>query len=235
MVCMAVCSGGAQLVDPKNGAASYEELLEHVPSGLKGIAPIMSGNDAYSRSRRKGYDLAWNGAVKRLCDGMRAKSAAVFAVVGATAKTWGYTQQAGWTGDDVAFYDMCVARLQCEFQTQGVQAVSGADELVGLVPVDSIGHVGKVSHPTVSAAYRKWLFKCLSALSPVSPVQAPQSATDTAAITTTGAASLPLHRTITSEGVLVPGAALDVEDGNNVCAQVPRGGADCVEEGDNRT
>jgi len=36
LVCMAVCSGGAQLVGPGKDAATYDELLAHVPFGLKG-------------------------------------------------------------------------------------------------------------------------------------------------------------------------------------------------------
>ena len=41
LVFMAVCSGGATLTNPGEWSASYEELLERVPSGLRIIIPIV--------------------------------------------------------------------------------------------------------------------------------------------------------------------------------------------------
>ena len=45
LVFMAVCSGGATLVDPGQWSASFDELLERVPAGVRMIIPIVCGND----------------------------------------------------------------------------------------------------------------------------------------------------------------------------------------------
>ena len=48
LVCMAICSGGAQLVSAPSGSATYQELLDRAPSGLKCLIAVVCGNDLYS-------------------------------------------------------------------------------------------------------------------------------------------------------------------------------------------
>ena len=42
---MAVCSAGAKLTNPGETEASFDELLEPVPTGVRMIIPIICGND----------------------------------------------------------------------------------------------------------------------------------------------------------------------------------------------
>ena len=44
-VCIAVCSGGASLVNPRGAAASFRQLLDQLPSGLEFIVAVICGND----------------------------------------------------------------------------------------------------------------------------------------------------------------------------------------------
>ena len=44
---VAVCSGGAAMAHPCGGAASFAEMLEHVPTGVRFVVPIVCGNDCY--------------------------------------------------------------------------------------------------------------------------------------------------------------------------------------------
>ena len=58
LTCMAICSGGAQLVSPSSGAATYAQLLSRVPSGgVMALVAIVSGNDVYNRVWRKGAEI----------------------------------------------------------------------------------------------------------------------------------------------------------------------------------
>ena len=45
LVFMAVCSGGAKLTEPGAWSASFQELLQRVPEGVRMIIPIVGGSD----------------------------------------------------------------------------------------------------------------------------------------------------------------------------------------------
>ena len=160
LVCMALCSGGAQLVRPGRWSASYAELLRHAPCGLQSMVAVVCGNDVYQAWGRHEYDAAWTCAISELCSDMRAKASSVYSVVGASSRIWGYDQICGV--DECAQYDAHCQRMRADFVAAGVAAVSGADELVGLELMDSIGHVGVRSLPLVTEAYSSWLGSCLS-------------------------------------------------------------------------
>ena len=89
---VAVCSGGAALVTPQDPrSATYEELLMHVPAGVRVVIAVVCGNDLLSPSwRSELYQSECDAAVRRLCAGMQEKALAQFAVVGGSGVTWGY-------------------------------------------------------------------------------------------------------------------------------------------------
>ena len=167
LVLMAVCSGGAALCASRNSAAAtFAELLQCVPDGLRVLIAILCGNDfldgrwagvRLGARRREVYDAA-----AALSNAMRAKATSSFAVVGGSWETWGYrgtvAQQVAWDADA----DM----LRQVFVACGVAAVTGARELAGVEPVDTVGHLFLGSKSIVFDAYRKWLRCCLSALLP---------------------------------------------------------------------
>ena len=78
LVCMALCSGGAQLVNAPPGSATYQELLSYAPSGLRCLLAVLCGNDPYNGWQRREYNPAWTRAATELSAGMRQKSASQF-------------------------------------------------------------------------------------------------------------------------------------------------------------
>ena len=72
-------------------SASFEELLERVPSGVRMIIPIICGNDILVNWKVRPFQEEWRAAAARLCAGMAAKSSVQVAVVGGFSATWCYS------------------------------------------------------------------------------------------------------------------------------------------------
>ena len=162
----AVCSGGGALSRPGRWAATYDQMMEHVPEeGVRFIIPIVCGNDWYDTRAVQPLGEDVLAAADDLCARMREKSHAQYAVIGGLSETWGYC---GWM--DLASqrqYDENTRVLIERFSAAGVGATSGAEELVGMRLADTIGHVSWWSEDIVFQAYHKWVRTC------VYPVPAP--------------------------------------------------------------
>ena len=158
LVFMAVCSGGATLTNPGRWSASFEELLERVPTGLSMIIPIVCGNDLLVNWKVPVFQEAWATAAARLCDGMRAKSSVQFAVVGGSSETWRYKWM---TQSQRELYDANARRLAEVLSGCGVTVTTGVEELQGVEIADGVGHVRSSSKAVVFAAYVSWVNQCL--------------------------------------------------------------------------
>jgi len=146
---MAVCSGGAALRRPSDArAATFEELLERVPQGLRCIIAVVCGNDFFASGWPCGKPQC-EAAVNLLCVNMKRKAPMVFAIAGGSSETWGYVH---WSPDRKTGYDNDARWLASVFVNAGVPAVTGASELVGLQIADSIGHVMPASKDIVFMA-----------------------------------------------------------------------------------
>ena len=151
LVFMAVCSGGATLCNPGEWSASFEEMLERVPSGIRMIIPIVCGNDILVNWKVPEFQSAWAAAATRLCAGMRAKSATQFAVVGGSADAWRYDKWMRCSQREL--YDTNARQLAEVFSACGVRATTSAGELLGMEIADSVGHVSYNSKHVVFSAY----------------------------------------------------------------------------------
>ena len=58
LVFVAVCSGGAALYNAGNGGAYFEQLLAHVPDGVRYVISVICGNDIYRSSFDEALALA---------------------------------------------------------------------------------------------------------------------------------------------------------------------------------
>ena len=161
LIFVAVCSGGAALCQPSDArAASFAELLEHVPYDLKVIVAIVCGNDLFDhRWKFDSRKADCYRAAEDLCDGMRCRAEKCFAVVGGSSSTWKY-ESPGWSALEIAAYDHDVEILRQKFERAGVAAVTGARELAGLEIADSMGHVKPSSWNVVFQSYSSWVAQC---------------------------------------------------------------------------
>ena len=88
-VCMVVCSGGAAVLNPHAGGATYREMVEQLPSGLQAVIAIACGNDLVNEAGALvSYPNGLDDAVTELCQLMKAKAPMQLAVAGASAATW---------------------------------------------------------------------------------------------------------------------------------------------------
>ncbi len=89
LVFMAVCSGGAALCKPDDAAAaSFAELLSHLPPDLDILIAVVCGNDFWAKqwpSDARKLEC-WQAAAE-LCNGMRERARKCFAVAGGSAST----------------------------------------------------------------------------------------------------------------------------------------------------
>ena len=92
--------------------------------------------------------------------------------LGGTRTRWGHD------------YDTSVAQCHAVFAECGVPSVTGADELVGLTLVDTVGHIDLECEGKVFAAYKVWLDKALAWM---------LASTSSPAATTTAVAASQLH------------------------------------------
>ena len=145
-VFMAVCKGGAAFT-PDRCCVTYAQLLAWVPESVELIVPVSMGNDIYKRD----CDDDVEKSVQDFCVQVRAKATNSFAVFGGSALTWQYGVSVGQA------YDTEVRRCCAIFRSCGVRTVTGAEELVGLMLVDRIGHVDVRCESSVFAAYRTWV------------------------------------------------------------------------------
>ena len=154
---MAVCSGGAALRKPSDAkAATFDELLQRVPSGLLCVIAIICGNDFFASGWPCGAPQC-EAAANLLSVNMKRKAKMVFAITGGSSDTWGYH---GWSSDRKKSYDEDACWLATVFSNAGVQSVTGASDLVGLQIADSIGHVTPASKDVVFPAYIHWVRLC---------------------------------------------------------------------------
>ena len=157
---IAVCCGGAKLVDCKGN--TFSRLLDLCPAGLKVIVPVICGNDLFGHTFKE-YDWQWEVAARKLMLDMRNKSESQFAVIGGSARLWKYDSY----GDkQCLLYDANVERLSCFFQSFGVRNCTGVFELSGVSIADGVGHVDVVSKPQVVNAVFSWAQQALSKLLP---------------------------------------------------------------------
>ena len=84
LVFVAVCSGGAALYNAGNGGAYFEQLLAHVPGGVRYVISVICGNDIY----RSSFDEALALAIGDYAEAVGLKAQTHFAVVGMSAATW---------------------------------------------------------------------------------------------------------------------------------------------------
>ena len=97
----------------------------------------------------------------RLCDGMRARADACFAVTGGSSAVWRYREgKTPWSEVRCVQYDQDCARLAQVFQQCRVPAVTGAAEPSGIEIADDIGHVSERSKEIVFAACAPWIRQC---------------------------------------------------------------------------
>ena len=159
LVFMAVCSGGAALTNPTKWTVTFDELLDRVPASVRMIIPIVCGNDILVNWKVPTFRDAWATAAERLCEGMRAKSAVQFAVVGGSSDVWRYDT---WMElGQRELYDANARQLAGVFSACGVHATTGAGELQGMEIADDTGHVSWDSRHVVFGAYPTWVRQCL--------------------------------------------------------------------------
>ena len=83
---MPVCSGGAALRTPSDpAAATFQELLERVPHGLRCIIALICGNHFFASGCSCGAPKC-EAAAKRLGISMKQKAEKVFAVAGGSSE-----------------------------------------------------------------------------------------------------------------------------------------------------
>ena len=64
-------------------------------------------------------------------------------------------------GRDQLQFDANAEDLCHSFHSAAGRAIRGVDELAGIVPADSVGHVLNECEATVFSAYKQWLCACL--------------------------------------------------------------------------
>ena len=158
---MAVCSGGAALVEVTDKSATYEQLLARVPNNVEAIVAIICGNDFLAPRALSGdFRTSWSKAASSLVDGMKKKSELQFVVAGGGSDVWDYTTRSGWTEIQQSKYDSFARELVDLFIQRGVRSTTGVDELSGLCISDSVGHVSPDSAEQVLRAYISWVARC---------------------------------------------------------------------------
>ena len=86
---VAVCSGGAAMAHPCGGAASFAEMLEHVPRGVRFVVSIVCGNDYYGH-RVHPITPAMEIAIAEYCARVEKLAFVHLAVAGMPSDVWGY-------------------------------------------------------------------------------------------------------------------------------------------------
>ena len=151
LVFMAVCSGGAALTNPTKWTVTFDELLDRVPASVRMIIPIVCGNDILVNWKVPTFRDAWATAAERLCEGMRAKSAVQFAVVGGSSNVWRYDK---WMKlGQRELYDVNARQLAGVFSACGVHATTGTAgvrALVGVCCFWGVQHMGNIALLLVS-------------------------------------------------------------------------------------
>ena len=129
----------------------FEQLLTHVPDGVKYVISVICGNDIYGAS----FDTSLKLAIGDYVAAVDVKAPMHYAVVGMSAETWQYD------ACHACAYDVDACKMRDSFQSQLVPTCSGVSELRGLKLSDAIGHVHPDSERIVFNAYKAWLGKCV--------------------------------------------------------------------------
>lgn len=176
---IACVAAGATLVTPSDKwGCSYSDLLAGIPNTAIGIIAVIAGNDFIHP--RTWDDVGWTADIERAAISFSAelkhRQCGACVTTGMSAATWSYT--ASKRAAHCHLYDDNCQHLKTLFKQQGIHAVTGASELMGIKAADSIGHVLYESKHIVLQAWHTWaaaLFHSIESTKPT--VGSPPAAT----------------------------------------------------------
>ena len=138
---------------PCGGAATFQEMLEHVPRGIRFLVSIVCGNDYYSQ-KVKPVIGHMEQAIADYCSRASKLATVHLAVTGMPSDVWGY--KSWMTSTSWQQYDSNSATFRALFEKHKAVAITGAAQLSRIQVADRVGHVHVDSERVVSAAYLSW-------------------------------------------------------------------------------
>ena len=152
-VIIAVCASGAGF--GMNGVSiTFFDLLRFLPRGLEVLLTVGMGNDYYRAGRAYATEEI-NELVDRYAASVRGYAIRNAVVIGGSCDVWGFDRWMDRIDQDLyeRHRDMFIER----FGYHGYHTYTGAEQLRGVSPIDSIGQLHVSSWQIVFKAYSMWL------------------------------------------------------------------------------
>ena len=124
---VAICSGGAAVSTPSGGAATFQEMLEHVPRGVRFLVSIICGNDYYGQKVKPVTDHM-EAAIADYCFRASTLATVHLAVTGMPSDVWSY--KTWMTSTSWQQYDSNSATFRALFEEHKAVAITGGCPIV---------------------------------------------------------------------------------------------------------